>query len=441
MSLHPKVDAFLSCLRHSGLFDADRFAKLRKEIEKQGPKVNDPRPVAEALVRDEALTSWQAENLLRGKRRGFVIDKYRLLSPLGRGGMNAVYLAEHALMRRRCAIKILPEKQLGEQSTVDRFNREARAVALLDHTNIVRAYDFGKVIDGNRSIHFFAMELVEGESLEERVARDGPLPLVEAANLIRQVADGLAHAHAAGVVHRDIKPGNLLVDRDGVVKILDLGLAKFFGDEPVQNAEGGQQVFGTVDFLSPEQALNSQTTDARSDIYSLGCTLYFLLVGHAPFPEGTLTERLVGHVSKQPAPIAKKRADVPADLVAIVDRMMAKKPADRFQTAEEVTELLRRWLVRHADKQWIRKNPAILSGPADAESTTASFPAVSESSTPAPRSLVPADSTADIKFQMFQPDPSSFMDSKIFRPRTAPSWWQFLQRAWSNRRGRDQSDE
>jgi hypothetical protein len=121
--------------------------------------------------------------------------------------------------------------------------------------------------------------------------------------------------------------------------------------------------------------------------------------------------------------------------------MMAKKPADRFQTAEEVTELLRRWLVRHADKQWIRKNPAILSGPADAESTTASFPAVSESSTPAPRSLVPADSTADIKFQMFQPDPSSFMDSKIFRPRTAPSWWQFLQRAWSNRRGRDQSDE
>ena len=421
MPLHPKVDAFLSCLRHSGLVDTDRFAKLRKEIEKQGPKANDPRLIAETLVRGETLTSWQAEHLLRGKRRGFVIDKYRLLSPLGRGGMNAVYLAEHALMRRRCAIKILPEKQLGEPSTVERFHREARAVALLDHSNIVRAYDFGKVIDGNRPIHFFAMEYVEGESLDERVVRIGPLPLIEAGNFVRQVADGFAHAHAAGIIHRDIKPGNLLVDHDDVVKILDLGLAKFFGDEPVENAEGGQQVFGTVDFLSPEQALNSQTVDARSDIYSLGCTFYFLLVGHAPFPEGTLTERLVGHVSQQPAPINEKRPDVPADLVAIVDRMMAKKPADRFQTAEEVTELLRRWLVRHADKQWIRKNPGILRGAGDGGGEAASLPPSSESSTPAPRSVVPASSTIDINFQKFEPDPTSMMDSKIFRPRTAPA--------------------
>jgi eukaryotic-like serine/threonine-protein kinase len=441
MSLPPKVDAFLSCLRHSELVDADRFAKLRREIEKQGAQANNPRPVAEALVRDGILTSWQAEHLLRGKRRGFVIDKYRLLSPLGRGGMNAVYLAEHALMRRRCAIKILPEKQLGEPATVERFHREARAVALLDHTNIVRAYDFGKVIDGNRPIHFFAMEFVEGESLEERVARIGPLPPVEAANFVRQVADGLAHAHAAGVVHRDIKPGNLLVDRDGVVKILDLGLAKFFGDEPVQNADGGQQVFGTVDFLSPEQALNSRTADARSDIYSLGCTLYFLLVGHAPFPEGTLTQRLVGHVSLQPAPINEKRADVPADLVAIVDRMMAKKPADRFQTAEEVTELLRRWLVRNADKQWIRKNPAVLTGAGGPESAAASFPVAADSSTPAPRSVAPAILSVEINFQKFEPGPTSVMDSKIFRQRTSPNWWQFLQRAWSNRRRRDSGDE
>ena len=314
-------------------------------------------------------------------------------------------------------------------------------MALLDHSNIVRAYDFGKVIDGNRPIHFFAMEYVEGESLDERVVRIGPLPLIEAGNFVRQVADGLAHAHAAGIIHRDIKPGNLLVDHDDVVKILDLGLAKFFGDEPVENAEGGQQVFGTVDFLSPEQALNSQTVDARSDIYSLGCTFYFLLVGHAPFPEGTLTERLVGHVSQQPVPIDEKRPDVPADLVAIVDRMMAKKPADRFQTAEEVTELLRRWLVRHADKQWIRKNPGILRGAGDGGGEAASLPPSSESSTPAPRSVVPASSTIDINFQKFEPDPTSMMDSKIFRPRTAPSWWQFLTRAWSNRRRRGQSGE
>lgn len=441
MSLHPKVEAFLSCLRHSGLVDADRFAKLRKEIDKQGAKADDPRPIAEALVRDRALTSWQAENLLRGKRRGFVIDKYRLLSPLGRGGMNAVYLAEHSLMRRRCAIKILPEKELGEQATVERFHREARAVALLDHTNIVRAYDFGKVVDGNRPIHFFAMELVVGESLEERVTREGPLPPVEAANFIRQVADGLAHAHAAGIVHRDIKPGNLLVDRDGVVKILDLGLAKFFGDEPVQKAEGGQQVFGTVDFLSPEQALNSQTADARSDIYSLGCTLYFLLVGHAPFPEGTLTQRLVGHVSQKPVPIAEKRPDVPADLAAIVDRMMAKKPADRIQTAEEVTELLRQWIVRNADKQWIRKNPAVLTGSGDAESSTASPRVDTESPVAKPRSVVKMGSTADMKLQTFEPDRSTVMGSKIFRQRTSPGWWQFLERVWNGRRRSKPGDE
>jgi eukaryotic-like serine/threonine-protein kinase len=364
-----------------------------------------------------------------------------LLSPLGRGGMNAVYLAEHRLMRRRCAIKILPEKELGEQSTVERFQREARAVALLDHTNIVRAYDFGKVTDGNRPIHFFAMELVEGESLEERVVRDGPLLPVEAANFIRQVADGLAHAHAAGIVHRDIKPGNLLVDRDGVVKILDLGLAKFFGDELVQKAEGGQQVFGTVDFLSPEQALNSPTVDGRSDIYSLGCTFYFLLVGHAPFPEGTLTQRLVGHVSEKPVPITEKRPEIRADLVAIVDRMMAKKPADRIQTAEEVTETLRRWIVRNADKQWIRKNPAVLTGPSGTDGPAASDLADPESTIPAPRSVVPTGSTVDMKFPAFEPEPSSVMESKIFRPRTSPGWWKFLKRALGGRRRDGQSDE
>src|ERR1700722_284323 len=222
------MDSFLSCLRHSGLLDKERFAALRDELKKTGADPSDPKAFAEQLVQEQTLTPWQAENLLRGKRRGFVLEKYRLLGPLGRGGMNAVYMAEHTLMRRRCAIKILPAKRLSDKSSVDRFHQEARAVALLDHTNIVRAYDVGKAMDGNTPIHFFAMELVEGESLNDRVARDGSLAPVAAANLIRQAAEGLAHAHTAGIVHRDIKPSNLLVDRDGVLKILDLGLAKFF---------------------------------------------------------------------------------------------------------------------------------------------------------------------------------------------------------------------
>ena len=155
MPSHVTVETFLSCLRHSGLIDDNRLAALRKDVQKAVPGAGDAKTLAESLIRDETLTAWQAENLLRGKRRGFVLDKYRLLGPLGRGGMNAVYLAEHSLMRRRCAIKILPAKQLGDPSSVDRFHREARAVALLDHTNIVRAYDVGKVVDGNTPIHFF----------------------------------------------------------------------------------------------------------------------------------------------------------------------------------------------------------------------------------------------------------------------------------------------
>ena len=336
----------------------ERFTALRDEMKKTGADAGDPKEIAERLVHEQTLTPWQAENLLRGKRRGFVLDKYRLLGPLGRGGMNAVYMAEHSLMRRRCAIKILPAKQLSDKSSVDRFHQEARAVASLDHTNIVRAYDVGKAMDGSTAIHFFAMELVEGESLNDRVARDGPLPPVAAANFIRQAAEGLAHAHAAGIVHRDIKPSQpadrsrrrAQDPRSGVGQVLRRAACGGFARRPAS-------LSGTVDFLSPEQALNSQNVDWRSDIYSLGCSFYFLLAGHPPFPKGTMTQRLVGHLSGQPEPIAEKRTDVPADLLAILDRMLAKNPAERIQRAGDVAELLRQWLVRHADRLWIQKNP------------------------------------------------------------------------------------
>ena len=276
------------------------------------------------------------------------------------------------------------------------------------------------------------MELVEGESLEERVSREGRLPPVEAANFIRQAAEGLAHAHCAGIVHRDIKPANLLVDRDGVVKILDLGLAKFFGEESAPGGAGGQMIFGTVDFLSPEQALDSHAVDGRSDIYSLGCSFYFLLAGHAPFPEGTLTQRLVSHLSQQPVPIVQQRADVPADLEAILERMLAKKPADRMQTADELAELLRQWLVRHADRQWIRKNPAVLTGPGPANNSPALFPVTPGVALPHSGAVF-VESSSDMSFEGFDPDRSTVTRSIIFRRRPTPRWWQFLKRVWRNR--------
>jgi eukaryotic-like serine/threonine-protein kinase len=351
------ADSFLACLRHSGLINEESMDSLLADLQREGIDVRDPRKIADALVRKRILTGWQAENLLLGRRRGYVFGKYRLLSLLGRGGANAVYLAEHSLMRRRCALKILPAKYVAG-SRLARFYEEARAAALLQHTNIVRAYDIGKEMDGKTEIHFIVMEYVEGEGLQDRVARDGPLPVIEAANYIRQVANGLAHAHAAGIVHRDIKPANLLVNREGVVKILDLGLAKLFDDRSLPQAS--PQILGTADFLSPEQALDSESVDARCDIYSLGCTFYFLLTGQPPFNEGTFTQRLISHQFERPVAIAQKRADVPADLASIVDRMMAKKVSERIQSAEQVAEQLRLWLVQHADRSWLQKNPGLL---------------------------------------------------------------------------------
>jgi serine/threonine-protein kinase len=353
----PALESFLNCLRRSGLIDEDEAGRIVEDLAKAGVDVRDPKKVAAALVQNGTLTKWQAENLLRGKRRGFMLGKYRLLGLLGRGADSSVYKAEHILMRRPCAIKVLPAKNLSGTAALARFQREARAVSKLDHVNIVRAYDLGRDKDGKTDIHFLVMELVEGESFEERVARDGPLPAVDAAELIRQAAEGLAHAHISGIIHRDVKPANLLVDRDGIVKILDLGLAKMSDilsdDSPV---------LGTADFLAPEQALEAKTVDARSDIYSLGCTFYFLLCGHAPFAGGTLSERLVRHLFEAPVGIAKRRPELPEDLTAIVHRLIAKNPDERVQTTAELASQLKDWLVQNADKKWLLAHRSLSAG-------------------------------------------------------------------------------
>ncbi|HET6324528.1 MAG TPA: serine/threonine-protein kinase [Planctomycetaceae bacterium] len=356
MQYTPAVEDFVTCLKRSGLIAESEADSIIDGLAQAGVDVTEPKKIAAALVRNETLTKWQAENLLRGKRRGFMLGKYRLLGLLGRGANSSVYIAEHSMMRRRCAIKVLPVKSRSS-SGLPRFQQEARAVALLDHTNIVRAYDLGQEKDGKAVIHYFVMELVEGESFEERLVREGPLPAVEAANLIRQAADGLAHAHAVGIIHRDVKPANLLIDRLGVVKILDLGLAKISDILATDESP----VLGTADFMAPEQALDAKTADARSDVYSLGCTFYFLLCGQVPFAGGTLSERLVRHLFETPVALARKRSDLPEDLTSIVQRMLIKNPAERIQTTAEVSNLLRNWLLRHADRNWLRANPALLN--------------------------------------------------------------------------------
>ncbi len=368
MSQQLSGESFLAVVGKSGLVEPQRLTSILDSFIAGGGDRADSLQLAESLVTRQAITRWQAEKLLQGKHKGYFLGKYRLLALLGRGGMSSVYLAEHVLMRRRCAIKVLPAKRVGDTSYLARFHREAQAVAALDDPNIVRAYDVDHQMDRDSEIHFLVMEYVEGSSLQELVARQGTIAFADAADYIRQAALGLAHAHKAGLVHRDIKPANLLLDKHGTVKILDLGLARFFNggdEEQALTIQHDEKVLGTADYLAPEQALDSHSVDARADIYSLGCTLYFLLAGHPPFTEGTLAQRLMAHQTKDPPPLESERPDTPASLIEIVRKMTAKKPDDRYTTALETSQALLTWLDRNAEPDWRKAHSGVFSGLAD----------------------------------------------------------------------------
>jgi len=323
---------FVTLIAQSNLLDAatlDNYLKSHADSVSQ----DDPAAVAGALVRDGLLTHYQANQLLQGKWKGFFIGRYKVLGVLGAGGMGKVFLCEHPGMKRQVAIKVLPPKMAADPATIDGFYREAQALASLDHRNIVHAFDAAN--DG--PIHYLVMEYVKGNTLEKIVATEGPLSASRAIDYMRQAALGLQHAFEAGLVHRDIKPSNFLVTDHGIVKILDLGLARFFHgqDSGVGSAVGGE-VVGTVDYMSPEQGLNSAEVDIRADIYSLGATFYYCLTGRTPFEGGHTAQKLLWHQMREPAPIQNIRRDVPQQVIDIVRRMMAKDPAQRFQTPAEL---------------------------------------------------------------------------------------------------------
>jgi serine/threonine protein kinase len=301
----------------------------------------EPTKAAGLLVRDGILTYFQAEQILQGKWKRFSIGKYKVLERLGSGGMGTVFLCEHKLMRRRVAVKVLPIAKSTDESSLARFNREARAAAAVDHPNIVRAFD----IDQDDNLHFLVMEYVDGTNLQDLVKKAGPLEPVRAAHYVYGAAVGLQHAHEIGMVHRDIKPGNVLLDRAGVIKILDMGLARltFDADDHITR-KYDENILGTADYLSPEQAEDSHTVDIRSDIYSLGATFYFLLTGSQPFPEGTIPQKLIWHRSREPKAIRDVRPDVPDAMAAVVSKMIAKRPADRYQTPADVMAALQPWV-------------------------------------------------------------------------------------------------
>lgn len=339
------VPEFLDLVRRSQLTSDPVLDEILDRHRRAGTFPNSIDGIASLLVREGQLTFFQAKQLKLGRYKRFTIgSKYRLLELIGAGGMGAVYLCEHTLMRRLVALKVLPVEKLEDPSNEERFYREARAVAALDHPNIVRAYD----IDSYERLHFLVMEYVDGTSLQEIVARyvlDRKLfdPL-RTAHYIAQAAVGMQHAHELGMVHRDIKPGNLLLDRTGVIKVLDMGLARFFNkqQDSVTEKYDDKCVLGTADYLAPEQAV-SNMVDIRADVYALGGTMYFMLTGQTPFPDGTIAAKLVAHQTKEPRPVESFRSDVPAGLLAVLRKMMAKEPANRYQEPIEVAEALAAW--------------------------------------------------------------------------------------------------
>jgi phosphate ABC transporter phosphate-binding protein len=318
--------------------------QLVEEFFRDHPDI-DANLLAEDMIRERLLTAFQANQLLKGYADDFFLtEKYKVLDFIGEGGMGKVYLGEHLILHRLVAIKMLqlPDERGGSSSAgaVERFYREARAVAALDHPNIIRVFD----VDRRGNDPFIVMEFTDGTDLKELVRRRGALPADRAADYVRQAAAGLEHAHAAGLVHRDIKPSNLMLDRTGVVKLLDLGLARFSQDvarnREVTGRFDAHVVLGTADFMAPEQAVDSTKVDARSDIYSLGCTLYFLLTGRVPFPEGTVAQKMYAHQNRAPDSPSEMFPRTPPGLLWVTERMMAKEPAERFATAAEVRSAL-----------------------------------------------------------------------------------------------------
>ncbi|HWA97848.1 MAG TPA: family 16 glycoside hydrolase, partial [Pirellulales bacterium] len=289
------------------------------------------------LVKQNHLTSFQARQIAAGKAKALVMGNYTILDRIGAGGMGQVFKAEHRRMHRTVAIKTLPSALVKDPAALARFEREVTAAAKLSHPNIVAAYD----ADEANGVHFLVMEYVEGQDLSATVKKHGPLPVAKALEYIRQAAAGLAYAHGEGIIHRDIKPANLLVDKKGTVKILDMGLARI--DSPGGEASeltGTGAVMGTVDYMAPEQALNTKHADQRADIYSLGISLYYLLAGKCAYGGDTLMEKLLAH-REQPIPSLKAlQPGVPEALDGVFQKMVAKKIDERYQTMTDALAAL-----------------------------------------------------------------------------------------------------
>lgn len=335
------IKDFLRNLTESNLLSDDEMSTIHDSLESRSDRKS-AESFARDLVRQDHLTKLQAAAVLKGKTKNLVFGEYVVLEKIGSGGMGQVFKARHRPTGKLVAVKVLSAEAVKNRRLIERFKKEARAVARLKHPNIVRAYEAGKI---NR-IRYLVMEHVEGENMLARVKRKGPLPIDECIRAVLEGARGLDYAHQKGVIHRDIKPSNLLRDKHtGRVKVLDMGLARV--DEPDEDEirlTMPGQMLGTARFMSPEQVEDARKADVRSDVYSLGCTLYFLMRSKAPYSGETVAHTLMAHVSAPIPDLCKKRSDTPVWLGDVFQKMMAKKPRDRFQTMGELVETIQHHL-------------------------------------------------------------------------------------------------
>lgn len=348
------VDQFLKHLSHSGVWTPAELTAFESKIPSE-LRNNDAEWLATELVQRKKLTQFQANTLNSDVPAPLVLGNYVLEEIIGSGGMGVVYKARHQRMKRVVAVKVLSQKSIQSRVLVQRFLREAEASAQLSHPNIVAAYDADE-IDG---IPFLAMEYVNGIDLAAHVARNGPMPFEQALDCVKQAALGLEHAHLLGIVHRDIKPANILLDQKGTIKILDMGLARFeegssllstaefvLSADSTVDSDGVSQtgtLLGTVDFVSPEQALDSRAAGHWSDIYSLGATLFFLLTGKPMFEDNNLVDRLMAHRNSRRPSLCAINPSIPPQIDLLFHKMAARTKETRYQSMTDVIRHLTHW--------------------------------------------------------------------------------------------------
>src|SRR5262245_3311900 len=335
------IEQFIRDLIHSRVLADDELAAIKADVRaRRLPR--DAEGLARELVRRGRLTKFQAATIYQGRSRELVLGNYVIVDKVGAGRMGFVYKAKRRGMDGLFALKVLPARRMEESATARRrFEREIQLHVRLSHPNIVRIHDAGE----HNGAPYLVMELVSGQDLNSLV-RSAPLSLAQTVDYILQVARGLAYAHGEGVVHRDIKPANLLLDASGTVKILDMGLARL--EEPEEEGVGGRltaqmQILGTPHFMAPEQAVDPRNADARADVYSLGCTWFYLLTGRPPYPRDSTIDALMAHREEPIPSLPGVREDVPAELDAIFQKMLAKRADERFASMAEVAAALEAW--------------------------------------------------------------------------------------------------